>query len=257
VTASHANDGPGGVRLGPAADLAVDEGRAFAAGGDMVTVFRLHTGEILAVSAACPHAGGPIADGLVDAEVVICPLHQHVFDLATGLLADRPAAVAGLPGSRRRRRADRPYWTVIPPGGTMAEPTTLDRVAVPETRGHWIAQWAPEDPLFWNTGGRTTARRNLIFSILAEHIGFSVWLLGSIVVVRLGAAGWDLTVSQALWLTAVPSGVGAFLRLPYMFAVPVFGGRNWTVVSAPLLILPCAGLAWLLSTRRSATARCS
>jgi NNP family nitrate/nitrite transporter-like MFS transporter len=71
-----------------------------------------------------------------------------------------------------------------------------------------------------------------------------VWLLWSIVVVRLGAAGWDLSVSQALWLTAVPSGVGAFLRLPYTFAVPIFGGRNWTVVSALLLIIPCAGLAW-------------
>jgi MFS transporter, NNP family, nitrate/nitrite transporter len=113
-----------------------------------------------------------------------------------------------------------------------------------ERKGRWIAHWTPEDPVFWETKGRGIARRNLIFSIFAEHIGFSVWLLWSIVVVRLGAAGWDLTVSQALWLTAVPSGVGAFLRLPYTFAVPVFGGRNWTVVSALLLIVPCAGLAW-------------
>jgi MFS transporter, NNP family, nitrate/nitrite transporter len=111
-------------------------------------------------------------------------------------------------------------------------------------RKRWISHWTPEDPLFWETEGRPIARRNLIFSILAEHIGFSVWLLWSIVVVRLGAAGWDLSVSQALWLTAVPSGVGAFLRLPYTFAVPVFGGRNWTIVSALLLIIPCAGLAW-------------
>jgi nitrite reductase/ring-hydroxylating ferredoxin subunit len=71
-------------RLGPVADLPVGEGRAYAVGDDMVAVFRLRNGELCAVSAVCPHAGGPIADGLSDAEVVICPLHQHIFELATG-----------------------------------------------------------------------------------------------------------------------------------------------------------------------------
>lgn len=61
------------------------------------------------------------------------------------------------------------------------------------------------------------------------------------------ASGFALTTSQALWLVAVPSGVGAFLRLPYTFAVPVFGGRNWTVVSALLLVIPCLLLAWAVS----------
>lgn len=71
-------------RLGPAAELPAGEGRAYAAGGDMIAVFRLRDGGLRAVSATCPHAGGPIADGLIDAEIVICPLHQHVFELATG-----------------------------------------------------------------------------------------------------------------------------------------------------------------------------
>jgi nitrite reductase/ring-hydroxylating ferredoxin subunit len=71
-------------RLGPAVELPVGEGRAYAVGGDTVAVFRLRDGSLRAVSAICPHAGGPIADGLADTEVVICPLHQHVFDLATG-----------------------------------------------------------------------------------------------------------------------------------------------------------------------------
>jgi NNP family nitrate/nitrite transporter-like MFS transporter len=114
----------------------------------------------------------------------------------------------------------------------------------PAARSHWIDDWRPEDPAFWAATGKRVARRNLIFSIVAEHIGFSVWLLWSIVVVRLNDAGFALTVGQMLWLTAVPSGVGALLRLPYTFAVPVFGGRNWTVVSALLLVVPCLGLAW-------------
>lgn len=89
---------------------------------------------------------------------------------------------------------------------------------------HWIDDWRPEDPVFWETIGRPIARRNLIFSIFAEHVGFSVWMLWSIVVVQMTAAapghpaasGWALSASQALCLVAVPSGVGAFLRLPYL-----------------------------------------
>jgi nitrite reductase (NADH) small subunit len=71
-------------RLGPVTELPVGEGRAYVAGGEMIAVFRLRDGSLRAMSAACPHAGGPIADGLIDADVVICPLHQHVFELLTG-----------------------------------------------------------------------------------------------------------------------------------------------------------------------------
>ena len=47
-------------------------------------------------------------------------------------------------------------------------------------------------------------------------------------------------------MVAVASGVGALLRIPYTFAVPIFGGRNWTVVSALLLLVPTLGLAWVV-----------
>jgi MFS transporter, NNP family, nitrate/nitrite transporter len=139
---------------------------------------------------------------------------------------------------------------------TVTETGPVMQVAPPRTRGgHWIDDWRPEDPEFWETQGKPIARRNLIWSIFAEHIGFSVWLLWSIVVVQMtasadgspAASGFALTATQALWLVAVPSGVGAFLRLPYTFAVPVFGGRNWTVISALLLVIPCLSLAWAVS----------
>ena len=71
-------------RLGPLSELPVGEGRAYAAGTEMVAVFRLRDGSLRAVSAVCPHAGGPIADGIADSEIVICPLHQHEYELATG-----------------------------------------------------------------------------------------------------------------------------------------------------------------------------
>jgi nitrite reductase (NADH) small subunit len=70
--------------IGALEDIPVGEARAYAVGDDIVAVFRLRDGQLRAVSGVCPHAGGPIADGLADRNVVICPLHQHIFDLATG-----------------------------------------------------------------------------------------------------------------------------------------------------------------------------
>jgi NNP family nitrate/nitrite transporter-like MFS transporter len=117
-------------------------------------------------------------------------------------------------------------------------------LAIEHAPGRWITHWDPEDEAFWEGGGRSIARRNLAFSILAEHLGFSVWVLWSIVVTYLPQAGFALTVGQTFWLISLPPLVGATLRLPYTFAVGLFGGRNWTVVSALLLIFPATGLAW-------------
>jgi nitrite reductase (NADH) small subunit len=74
----------GAVDLGDVEEIPFGEGRAYAVGTEVVAVFRLRDGGIRAVSAICPHRGGPIADGLADLRVVVCPLHQHAFDLATG-----------------------------------------------------------------------------------------------------------------------------------------------------------------------------
>jgi NNP family nitrate/nitrite transporter-like MFS transporter len=111
------------------------------------------------------------------------------------------------------------------------------------TRGRWIDDWEPEDPAFWEAEGRHVARKNLVLSIFAENIGFSVWVLWTIVVLNLGNAGITLTLSQLFWLTAVPNLIGSFLRIPYTFAVPRFGGRLWTGISASLLLIPCLLLA--------------
>jgi MFS transporter, NNP family, nitrate/nitrite transporter len=119
---------------------------------------------------------------------------------------------------------------------------TVGTVGTPR-RGRWIDVWDPEDETFWAETGQKVARRNLWPSIFAEFLGFSVWQLWSIVVVSLPAAGFGYSTDQLFWLVAVPSLVGATLRLPYTFAVPRFGGRNWTVVSALLLLIPTTGLA--------------
>jgi NNP family nitrate/nitrite transporter-like MFS transporter len=112
-------------------------------------------------------------------------------------------------------------------------------------RGHWIDDWRPEDPTFWQATGAPIARRNLIFSILSEHIGFSVWSLWSVLVLFLGPA-YHIDPAGKFLLTAVPTLVGAVLRIPYSFAVARFGGRNWTVFSASLLLVPSVLAAFLV-----------
>ena len=58
--------------------------------------------------------------------------------------------------------------------------------------------------------------------------------------------GFAFTPQQLFVLVAVPNLVGSLLRLPYTFAVPKFGGRNWTVVSALLLLVPTLLFAYFV-----------
>src|SRR4051812_17857024 len=113
----------------------------------------------------------------------------------------------------------------------------------PTRRRRWIDNWEPEDETFWATTGARIARRNLIWSMFAEHIGFSVWVLWTIVVLNLANHGITLSVSELFLLTLIPNLVGSVLRIPYTFAVPRFGGRAWTTVSASLLFIPTVLLA--------------
>jgi MFS transporter, NNP family, nitrate/nitrite transporter len=113
-------------------------------------------------------------------------------------------------------------------------------------RRKWIDDWRPEDEEFWRTTGRPVARRNLVFSIFAEHLGFTVWALWSVVVLNLGAAGLPMSLAESFWLVSTPNLVGAALRIPYTFAVPRFGGRLWTTMSVALLLVPVCLLAFLV-----------
>jgi NNP family nitrate/nitrite transporter-like MFS transporter len=110
-------------------------------------------------------------------------------------------------------------------------------------RGGWIEHWEPEDTAFWESTGRRIANRNLACSIFAEHLGFAIWVLWTIVVINLANIGITMSVPELFWLTAVPNLVGSALRLPYTFAVPRFGGRLWTMMSAALLLIPTTLLA--------------
>jgi NNP family nitrate/nitrite transporter-like MFS transporter len=113
-------------------------------------------------------------------------------------------------------------------------------------RGKWIEDWRPEDPQFWESTGKKVARRNLFFSIFSEHIGFSIWSLWSVLVLFLPEPVFGVDPAGKFLLTTLPTALGAFVRLPYTFAVAKFGGRNWTIISAALLLIPTIAIAIVL-----------
>lgn len=65
-------------------DLPTGLGRAFEVGGRSLAVFRGREGDVFAVDGACPHKGGPLADGMLIGTQIVCPLHAFRFDGGTG-----------------------------------------------------------------------------------------------------------------------------------------------------------------------------
>ena len=115
--------------------------------------------------------------------------------------------------------------------------TEMTVPAKPARGGRWIDHWEPEDPDFWERTGKKIANRNLWFSILAEHIGFSMWTVWSVLVLFMGPA-YGIDPAGKFFLVALPALIGSLIRIPYTMAPALFGGRNWTIVSALLLFVP-------------------
>ena len=112
---------------------------------------------------------------------------------------------------------------------TAFESTATDTTAPPTSRGpgrlggRWIDDWRPEDPEFWESTGKPIARRNLFFSVFSEHVGFSIWSLWSVMVLFLPEPVFGIDPAGKFLLTTLPTALGAFVRLPYTFAVAKFG----------------------------------
>jgi nitrite reductase (NADH) small subunit len=83
--------------LGPVEEIPLGEGRAFVVGGSQVAVFRLRDGSLHATQAACPHAGGPLADGQTDVNVLVCPLHLYAYRWADGASTSGAAPIRVFP----------------------------------------------------------------------------------------------------------------------------------------------------------------
>ena len=76
----------------PLADIPDGEGRAVGVDAEEIAVFRCGDA-VRAVGNRCPHAGGPLADGILAGDIVACPLHGRRVDLRSGEVDDCDAAV--------------------------------------------------------------------------------------------------------------------------------------------------------------------
>jgi NNP family nitrate/nitrite transporter-like MFS transporter len=112
---------------------------------------------------------------------------------------------------------------------------------------HRITDWDPEDVVAWEAGNKHIARRNLIWSVVAEHIGFSIWSIWSVMVLFMPESVYGFSAGDKFLLGATATLVGACLRIPYTLATSTFGGRNWTVFSAFVLLVPTVGTMALLA----------
>jgi len=111
----------------------------------------------------------------------------------------------------------------------------------------WISDWNPENEGFWESTGKYIARRNLIWSMIALHHGFAIWLIWSIVVTKLPQAGFHYTTDQLFTLVAMPGLMGSLARFPYGFMPAIVGGRNWTVIATALLFITVLSLAYFVT----------
>ncbi|MGW5073259.1 nitrate/nitrite transporter [Rhodococcus sp. NPDC004095] len=120
---------------------------------------------------------------------------------------------------------------------TLVERIDRDPLRPPAKRHH-IVDWDAEDAAAWELGNRLIARRNLIWSVIAEHVGFSVWSIWSVMVLFMPVDVYHIDYAGKFFLIVMPTLVGAVLRVPYTTATARFGGRNWTVFSALVLLIP-------------------
>jgi nitrite reductase (NADH) small subunit len=97
TTAPANTVGPKAYTVGLVEDVPPGEGRAFVAGGTQIAVFRLRNGSLHATQAACPHAGGPLADGQTDVDVLVCPLHLYAYRWSDGASASGAAPIRLFP----------------------------------------------------------------------------------------------------------------------------------------------------------------
>jgi nitrite reductase (NADH) small subunit len=100
------------TRIGRAANVPPLEGRSVIVEGWRIAVFRT-AGGWRAIDGACPHEGGPLADGIVADRCVTCPLHGWRFDLDTGDAVNAAARVASYEVVER----DGELWLRLPPAG--------------------------------------------------------------------------------------------------------------------------------------------
>ncbi len=115
-----------------------------------------------------------------------------------------------------------------------------------ESGGTWLQHWTPEDNGFWEQQGKKRAWATLWITTANLIMAFITWFLISALVVRLPNVGFQLSVDQMFWLTAMPGLAGGTLRLIHTFLTPIYGTRHVVSLSTLSLLLPLIGWVYLV-----------
>ncbi len=81
-------------------------------------------------------------------------------------------------------------------------------------RKHNIEHWDAEDVEAWESGNKDIAKRNLIWSVIAEHVGFSVWSIWSVMVLFMPTDVYGIDAAGKFFLVAVPTWSVRFCAFP-------------------------------------------
>ena len=81
------------VALTACENVPLREGRSVMLGDRQIAIFNLGD-RFFATDNRCPHRGGPLCDGIVAGEAVVCPLHAWKVRLDTGVV-ERPSVENG------------------------------------------------------------------------------------------------------------------------------------------------------------------
>jgi len=65
-------------------DIPPSQARTVKAGEQMIAVFRLTDDRVKAVENRCPHKNGPLAEGIISGDDILCPLHNWRISLDSG-----------------------------------------------------------------------------------------------------------------------------------------------------------------------------
>ena len=114
-------------------------------------------------------------------------------------------------------------------------------------RSRHISHWDAEDLVAWEAGGKTIARRNLFWSVVIVHLGYSIWALWPVMALFMPREVYGFSAGDKLLLGVTATLVGACLRPAYAVATAVFGGRNLAMFSAFVLLAPVVGAMVLLA----------
>lgn len=118
----------------------------------------------------------------------------------------------------------------------------MDKEMNYSSRKEILANWQPDNEVFWNKYGKKIANQNLTVSTIALTLSFCIWVLWATIAAHLNSIGFHFTVDQLFTLAAFPGLFGATFRFLYTYMPSIFGGKNWTFFCTAILLIPLFGL---------------